>query len=68
MATYKNQTTYNISPTSGDTERDGVNAHDIAKTPNQKAKSDVIKSIKTLTKQGKHQDAQALYKEQFGQV
>ena len=67
MATYKNQTTYNISPTSGDTERDGVNAH-VAKTPNQKAKSDVINSIKTLTKQGKHSDAQALFKEQFPQV
>ena len=30
MATYKNQKTYNISPTSGNTERDGVNAHEVA--------------------------------------
>ena len=34
MATYKNQKTYNISPTSGDTKRDGVNAN-VAKTPSQ---------------------------------
>jgi len=62
-------TTQNVKFGDGDTERDGVNASfNVSKTPNQKAKSDVIKSIKTLTKQGKHQDAQALYREQFGQV
>tara|TARA_B100001248_G_scaffold85476_1_gene62284 strand:+ start:665 stop:859 length:195 start_codon:yes stop_codon:yes gene_type:complete len=41
---------------------DGVN---VAKTPRQKAKSDVMKSIKKLTKEGKHTDAKALYDEQF---
>ena len=38
------------------------------KTPNQKAKSDVLDMIKKLTKEGKHLDAQALYIEQFGKV
>ena len=42
---------------------DGVNV--ASKTPSQKAKTDVLKSIKKLTKEGKHQDAQALYNEQF---
>ena len=38
------------------------------KTPSQKAKSDVINSVKKLTKEGKHIDAQALFREQFGKV
>ena len=38
------------------------------KTPSQKAKSDVLEMIKKLTKEGRHQDAQALYIEQFGKV
>ena len=42
---------------------DGVNV--ASKTTSQKAKTDVINSIKKLTKEGKHQDAQALYNEQF---
>ena len=42
---------------------EGVNV--ASKTPSQKAKTDVLKSIKKLTKEGKHQDAQALYNEQF---
>ena len=37
----------------------------IAKTPSQQAKSDALKSIKKLTKEGKHLDAQALYNEKF---
>jgi hypothetical protein len=40
----------------------------MGKSASQQAKSDVLKSIKKLTKQGKHQDAQALYKEQFPKV
>ena len=40
----------------------------MGKTASQKAKSDVVESIKRLTKEGKHNDAQALYKEQFGKV
>ena len=37
----------------------------IAKTPSQEAKSDSLKSIKRLTREGKHLDAQALYNETF---
>ena len=37
----------------------------IAKTPSQQAKSDSLKSIKRLTNEGKHLDAQALYNETF---
>ncbi len=40
----------------------------MGKSPGQRAKSDVLKSIKKLTKEGKHLDAQALYKEQFPRV
>ena len=40
----------------------------MGKTIGQKAKSDVVESIKKLTREGKHNDAQALYKEQFGKV
>jgi len=47
-----------------DGKLDGVNVA-MGKSASQQAKSDVIKSIKKLTKQGKHQDAQALYNEQF---
>ena len=37
----------------------------IAKTPSQAAKSDALKSIDKLTRQGKHLDAKALYDETF---
>jgi len=40
----------------------------MGKSAAQTAKSDVLKSIKKLTKEGKHQDAQALYREQFPKV
>ena len=56
--------TYDISPTSGDTERDGVNAH-VAKNPDQIRKTQVIKNIKDLDKKGKYVDAQKLYKKEF---
>ena len=39
-----------------------------AKTPSQQAKSDVVDLIRKLTNEGKHNEAQALYKEQFGRV
>jgi hypothetical protein len=38
------------------------------KTPSQQAKSDSLKSIKKLTKEGKHSDAKALYDETFPRV
>ena len=40
----------------------------IAKSPAETAKSDVVNLIKKLTREGKHNEAQALYKEQFGRV
>ena len=40
----------------------------MGKSVGQKAKSDVLSSIKKLTKEGKHLDAQALYREQFPRV
>tara|TARA_Y100001963_G_scaffold130368_1_gene186580 strand:+ start:197 stop:385 length:189 start_codon:yes stop_codon:yes gene_type:complete len=55
MATYKNQKTYDISPTSGDTEKDGVNAH-VAKVD-----IDALNRVKALTGQGRHVEAQKLY-------
>ena len=64
MATYKNQKTYNISPTSGDTKRDGVNAN-VAKTPSQLYKTQQLNKIKSLTNEGKHKDAQKLYNQTF---
>ena len=39
-----------------------------AKTPSQQAKSDVVDLIRKLTNEGKHNEAQALYREQFGRV
>ena len=64
MATYKNQKTYNISPTSGDTKSDGVNAH-VAKTPSQLYKTQQLNKIKRFTNEGKHIDAQKLYNQTF---
>ena len=43
---------------------EGVNVAS-SKTPSQQAKSDSLKSIKKLTKEGKHQDAKALFDETF---
>tara|TARA_R100000152_G_C6734849_1_gene159143 strand:+ start:555 stop:746 length:192 start_codon:yes stop_codon:yes gene_type:complete len=37
----------------------------MGKSVGQKAKSDVLDSIKRLTREGKHTEAQALYNEQF---
>ena len=37
----------------------------MGKSPSQKAKSDVVDSIKKLTKEGKHVEAKSLYDEQF---
>tara|TARA_Y100001963_G_scaffold151935_1_gene235759 strand:+ start:228 stop:437 length:210 start_codon:yes stop_codon:yes gene_type:complete len=66
MATYKNQKTYNISPTSGDTDRDGVNASfDVAKTPRQEFMTQQLKKIKTKTNVGDHIGAQADYEKYF---
>ena len=56
--------TYNISPTSGDTERDGVNAH-VAKTPRQEFMTQQLKKIQTKTKAGDHRGAQADYEKYF---
>ena len=43
---------------------EGINVAS-SKTPSQEAKSDSLKMIKKLTKEGKHQDAKALYDETF---
>ena len=51
-----------------DAFRDGDFETAMTKTASQKAKKDVVESIKRLTREGKHPDAQALYKEQFGKV
>ncbi len=37
----------------------------MGKSVRQQAKSDVVDSIKKLTREGKHQEASALYREQF---
>ena len=53
-----------ININSGNTERDGVNAH-VAKTPSQIYKTQQLNKIKSLTNQGKHKDAQKLYQQTF---
>ena len=40
----------------------------MGKSVSQQAKTDVLNSIKRLTKEGKHNEAQALYREQFPKV
>ena len=58
--------TYNISPTSGDTERDGVNAHVASsKTARQEFMTQQLKNIKAKTKAADHIGAQADYEKYF---
>lgn len=56
--------TRNININSGNTERDGVNAH-VAKTPSEIDKSNKLNEINSLTKKGKHKEASELYKKTF---